>query len=326
MCHVCVWLRSCACNGYHPHIYLLYSLQAWEFFLLRPRSHWDQQLLIKHLASVKELQFHVKKMLSTINFGDNFGDNKSNLFVHKLYDVCKELQDDEDHTSNELLMQSALEMMLAGTDTSSVTAYYALLGLAGNSELQSNLRKDLQATNDASKAKVLRGLVDETLRFKPVGPVVLREAVEEDPNFPGDIHMEKGTAILIHLAEMNLSENLWPNPKSFCPMRFIGKEIDSTNKKFFPFGHGPKVRSAIEIVRYCEKNMFLIDIIFRLLQGCIGMHLGRREVNTILKAVVMNYDMKICGEGSLDSLETHWDIANQPDNPTLIELVKICED
>ena len=57
------------------------------------------------------------------------------------------------------------------------------------------------------------------------------------------------------------------------------------------------------------------------------MHLGRREVNTIVEAVVMNYGMDICGEGSnLLTLETHWDIANQPDNPTLIELTKIRED
>jgi len=268
--------------------------KAWEFFLLRPKKYWDRQLVMKHSASITELQFHVKNMISSIDFPSD----ESNLFVHKLSDICQELQD-QDYCQSELLMQSSLEMLLAGTDTSSVTAYYALLGLAGDKELQTNLRNELQAEKDASKSKVLRCVVDETLRFKPVGPVVLREAVKDDPNFPG-FYMEGGTAILVHLAEMNLCENVWssdPDPKYFCPMRFHGKDTNSTDKRFYPFGRGPK--------------------------GCIGMHLGRREVNTILATVIVNYDMKICGEGSLGSLETHWDIANQPSKPMLIELAKI---
>ena len=210
--------------------------QAWEYFLLRPEECWDGQLA-KHCGSVTNLQTHVSKMIASIRFEDE----ESNLFVHKLYSACQEIQGG-DHGHKELLMQGALEMMLAGTDTSSVTAYYALLGLAGDRELQANLREDLQATKDVSKAKLLRCVVDETLRFKPVGPVVLREAVKDDPHFPKGILMESGTAILIHLAEMNLSEKLWSDPRGFCPMRFFGKDTSSIKTKFFPFGHGPKVR------------------------------------------------------------------------------------
>lgn len=109
--------------------------------------------------------------------------------------------------------------------------------------------------------------------------------------------VERGTAILIHLADMNLCEKIWSNPTSFCPRRFLENK-ESASDKFFPFGMGPK--------------------------GCIGMHLGRREVSAIIEAVLLNYSMDIAfGDPTLSSLETRWDIANQPENPTLIKLRKI---
>ena len=94
---------------------------------------------------------------------------------------------------------------------------------------------------------------------------------------------------------MNLCEKHWSNPSSFCPRRFIEVKGEANSKKFFPFGMGPK--------------------------GCIGMHLGRREVTAILEAVLLNYRMDIApGDSSLDKLETRWDIASQPEKPTHIKL------
>ena len=120
--------------------------------------------------------------------------------------------------------------------------------------------------------------------------------MKDDPNFPG-ANVTKGTAILIHLADMNVCESFWSKPKSFCPMRFL-EGNQSFSSKFFPFGHGPK--------------------------GCIGMHLGKREVTAILESIVLNYDMDIATEDAhLGALETHWDIANQAENPTKISLVKL---
>lgn len=135
---------------------------------------------------------------------------------------------------------------------------------------------------------------------------MLRQAVKDDPNFPmkGTV-IRAGAAILVHLAEMNLRPDLWPmDADKFLPKRFLPslstsnanlKEAVRTttsnpkNKTFFPFGDGPK--------------------------GCIGMHLGRREVAAIVETVIANYNLSTQCNESLESLQTHWDIANQPDNP-----------
>uniref|UniRef100_A0A7S3PBE1 Cytochrome P450 n=1 Tax=Amphora coffeiformis TaxID=265554 RepID=A0A7S3PBE1_9STRA len=138
----------------------------------------------------------------------------------------------------------------------------------------------------------------ETLRFNPVGPISLREAVHVDSQFPGT-SIPAGTAVLIHLAAMNMRTGLWSDPHTFQPHRFAfngAKNTNDTANLFFPFGDGPK--------------------------GCIGMHLGKREVAAIVETVVCHYHLSI-HEGTLTSLETHWDNANQPDRPALIRLSPI---
>lgn len=261
--------------------------KAWEYFLFRPESCWEKQSLQVHSCAVTALQDHVKQLLTATE--TNQISTKRVVFIDLLRQACKDAED-----SAELLQQGALEMLLAGTDTSSVTAYYALLGLAGDTNLQEDLRNELK---NYSKA-LLDCTINETLRYKPVGPVVLREAVETDPQFPGELNVKKGAAVLVHLAEMNLCDKYWHDPSKFHPRRFLDSKAQK--QVFFPFGEGPK--------------------------GCIGMHLGRREVSAILTTVVSGYEMSIEGAETLGSLETHWDIANQPDNPVTIRIQKLRSD
>jgi aromatase len=267
--------------------------KAWEFFLFRPSHSWDDAAFEVHRAAVASLCQHVRLVLAATESPTYFGP-RTMLFVDLLRQACHE----QGVNQQTLLEHSALEMLLAGTDTSSVTAHYALLGLAGDCSLQQELRFDLtsrEAKCQKKRTVLLDSVINETLRFKPVGPVVLRETVEADPAFPGG-PIPQGAAVLVHLAEMNLREEYWQDPKIFNPKRFLDAK-SSEKKVFFPFGEGPK--------------------------GCIGMHLGRREVVAIVETVVSQYDMSIEGDETLTTLETHWDIANQPDKPTQIRVRRL---
>jgi aromatase len=133
--------------------------KAWEYFLLRPETHWESSLERKHSMAVKELQRHVKQMLESIAITRSSNASKRGLFIDQLREIHK-------HHNPDSLVQSALEMMIAGTDTSSVTAYYALLGISPNRTLQADIRQDI-LSRGASKSKLLRSIIDETLRFKP---------------------------------------------------------------------------------------------------------------------------------------------------------------
>lgn len=143
--------------------------KAWEYFLLRPQTHWDRTLVRKHSIAVSELQRHVRCMLKSIVKHCSAHTSERCLFIDQLHRVHA-------HHPESVLVQSVLEMMIAGVDTSSVTAYYSILGLSSDQSLQEELRHDIAATiQSTSKSKLLRSVIDETLRFKPVGPVVLRE-------------------------------------------------------------------------------------------------------------------------------------------------------
>ena len=71
-----------------------------------------------------------------------------------------------------LLEQSTLEMLLTGTDTSSVTAYYGLLGLSSDEQLQNELREELQSVSAPGKEafSTAKEHHQRDARFKPVRP------------------------------------------------------------------------------------------------------------------------------------------------------------
>ena len=91
---------------------------------------------------------------------------------------------------------------------------------------------------------------------------------------------------------MNYLSGIWDNPHLFNPAR---EDLETNKGKFFPFGEGPK--------------------------GCVGKYLGLAEVRAALKALIPQFRFEVVGEVSLQTLETHWDIANQPDNPPLIRCI-----
>ena len=136
-------------------------------------------------------------------------------------------------------------------------------------------------------------LVDEALRFKPVGPVIIRQAVDDvslDSVGESGYFLPKGMGVIINIESMNRLD-VWQDPDQFLLPRPDMEQVKSLNR-FFPFGAGPK--------------------------GCIGQYLGLAEVKAALRALILKYEFEVVGETSLVNLETHWDIANQPDDPPLI--------
>ena len=115
--------------------------KAWEYFLLRPNSIKRDDLESKHVKSVENLNKHVenladcaRKRSMTSHLTEEFSANQNELFFHQMLN----LNDDP-----LFLNQAVLEMLLAGTDTSSVTMYYALLGLSGWEQMCRTFQKCL---------------------------------------------------------------------------------------------------------------------------------------------------------------------------------------
>lgn len=191
--------------------------KAWEYFLLRPERFIDATLQSKHCASVKCLQDHVRKLLLAAEQQATF------------YSGLREMEEKERE-------QLALEMLLAGTDTSSVSTFYAVLALCEHTHISDNLTADLLSHSNAVSAcssDTLKTFIYEVLRCKPVGPVVIRQAIEQDI-LPNGMIVHKGDGVIVNLECLHHRHDCFPDPHSFDPIRF--DEGSSQLKNYHPFG------------------------------------------------------------------------------------------
>ncbi|CAF1391955.1 unnamed protein product [Adineta ricciae] len=148
--------------------------KAWEYFLLKPTEFYKHHLTAKHEQSVKNLNEVVKEIILQRDPSQNC------LFINSLFQALKENQ-----ITKQEMNQCVLEMLIAGTDTSSVTMFYFLLALSDREDLEKNLLKELKQD---SHTILINGL-KESMRFKPVGPVIMRCAIQDD--IYNDIPIEK---------------------------------------------------------------------------------------------------------------------------------------
>eukprot|EP01061_Rhynchopus_euleeides_P030382 TRINITY_DN504_c0_g3_i1.p1 TRINITY_DN504_c0_g3~~TRINITY_DN504_c0_g3_i1.p1 ORF type:complete len:446 (+),score=117.94 TRINITY_DN504_c0_g3_i1:63-1340(+) len=233
--------------------------EAWEYFLCRPRSPREG---CKHDKQVSDLRAKVQELLDMVAEQNDL--SESTEFV-------AEAMRSPDP------VQLVLELLLATTDTSSVSLFYLLVHLAGDQDLQ----EKLYACDDHDEELAVKCL-NEAMRFKPVGPVVLRQATD-DTSCDG-VEFSAGSCVVVDLSRIHRRSDIFPHPDRFDPSNF-----DERPSFFFPFGDGGK--------------------------GCVGQHLAMKEMIALLRAILSAVRITHpVGQRvqCLEDVETRWDIANQP--------------
>ncbi|CAG8536704.1 5563_t:CDS:1 [Gigaspora margarita] len=245
--------------------------KAWEFFLLKPRFMWLFFPLefFHHRESVLKLQEEIRNIISIL-------DPQATTFLSQLYD--------NNLTSKEI-QQSILEMVLAGTDTSSVSLYYTVLLLTENKKIVNQL---VDSLDDSLLEAVLR----ESMRLMPVGPVIIRKSLN-DCEISG-IHIKASTNIVISLARMNRNQKWFDDPLKFDPQRFIKNENLATISA--PMGLGPK--------------------------SCVGQHFAMVEMKAILPELLKEFMFtRIDETRPIIDTRTRWDVAQQPVEKEILNVI-----
>jgi aromatase len=116
---------------------------------------------------MKNKQINIKNRLKNLNevveeIISLRDETNSCLFMNSLLNALENQQ-----ITKEEMNQCILEMLIAGTDTSSVTMFYFLLALSDRNQLEENLLKE-------NSYSILTNDLKESMRFKPVGPVIMR--------------------------------------------------------------------------------------------------------------------------------------------------------
>jgi cytochrome P450 family 135 len=128
--------------------------------------------------------------------------------------------------SDEGLRDELITLLLAGHETTATALAWALERLARHPQAWERLRADGEDYLDA--------VVKETLRLRPVVPIVLR--LLKAPMEIGGWELPAGVAVAPNILLMHSREDVYPQPRAFRPERFL--EQPAGTYTWIPFGGG----------------------------------------------------------------------------------------
>ena len=166
-------------------------------------------------------------------------------------------------------------LFFAGQDTTANAILWTLYHLAKYPDVQNKVRKEVNFlwTNPSEVSSVtaekieqmqyLNAVIDESMRLYPPVYATYRDVKEE--TVLGGYQLKKDTLLILSMYVTHRHPDLWENPDKFDPERFINQKIKGFS--FYPYGGGKRI--------------------------CLGMHLAKMEITTILALLVANLNFEL---------------------------------
>ncbi|GLJ27832.1 hypothetical protein SUGI_0546220 [Cryptomeria japonica] len=129
--------------------------------------------------------------------------------------------------NDDVVKATALSMITAGTDTSSVTIEWALAALLQHPDILGKAQEGLDKhvgrdrlveESDLHELSYLNAIVKETLRLYPDGPLLVPHEAAEACNI-GGFHVPPGTRLLVNAWAIHRDADVWSRPTEFDPER-----------------------------------------------------------------------------------------------------------
>ncbi|KAI3780142.1 hypothetical protein L2E82_10088 [Cichorium intybus] len=149
-----------------------------------------------------------------------------------------------------------MEIMIAGTDTTSTMVEWVMAELLHNPAVKTKVHEELTqvfGTNiveesQLSKLSYLDAVIKETFRLHPPLPLLIHRSPDESCTVDG-YTIPKGTIVFLNVFAIQRDPDNWPNPLEFKPERFLNKKWDysGNNLKFFPFGAGRRMCPGVPL-------------------------------------------------------------------------------
>ncbi|XP_065858922.1 (S)-N-methylcoclaurine 3'-hydroxylase isozyme 1-like [Euphorbia lathyris] len=154
-------------------------------------------------------------------------------------------------SSNDQINVLLMELLSAGTDTSSNTIEWTMAELIKNPKCLKKLEEEI-ATQVVSQnilkeshipnLKYLQACVKETLRLHPPGPFLLPHRAVENCQVM-NYTIPKDTQVLVNFWAIGRDPKYWQDPLVFDPERFLNSNLDfkGNDFEFIPFGSGRRI-------------------------------------------------------------------------------------
>ncbi|CAN0910633.1 Geraniol 8-hydroxylase [Linum grandiflorum] len=150
-----------------------------------------------------------------------------------------------------LIKHLFLDLFAGGIDTMTSTVEWAMAEMLRNPLIFAKARDEIDQTigkgnclleSDVLRLLYLQAIIKETFRLHPASPLLIPRNASADVEICG-FTVPKGAQILVNLWAMGRDPDIWNNPTSFMPERFMGSEIDFRGSSFelIPFGGGRRI-------------------------------------------------------------------------------------
>ncbi|XP_058747938.1 6,7,8-trihydroxycoumarin synthase-like [Vicia villosa] len=144
-----------------------------------------------------------------------------------------------------------MNMLVAGTDTSSSAVVWAMSALMKNPRAMKKVQEEIRKVfggkgfieeEDVQQLPYLRAVIKETMRLYPNVPILLARETRQECELDGYTIPDK-TLVYVNAWGIHRDPEVWENPEEFYPERFIGSDIDLKGQDFelIPFGSGRRI-------------------------------------------------------------------------------------
>ncbi|KAF7828669.1 cytochrome P450 81E8-like [Senna tora] len=187
-----------------------------------------------------------------------------------------------EYYTDPLIKGLILVMLIAGTDTASITIEWALSSLLNHPEVLNKAKEEIETyigqerlidEPDVVKLPYLQNIISETFRLHPGAPLLVPHFSSDDCTI-GGYDVPRNTMVLVNAWAIHRDPQLWSDPLSFKPERF---EKEGEVNKLIPFGVGRR--------------------------ACPGAGLAHRTVGLTLGLLIQCFEWKRLNDEKIDMTE-----------------------
>ncbi|KAJ4920312.1 hypothetical protein JOQ06_021606 [Pogonophryne albipinna] len=206
--------------------------------------------------------------------------DKDNIrdITDSLIDHCEDRKLDENSNiqmSDEKIVGIVNDLFGAGFDTISTALSWSVMYLVAYPEIQERLYQELKdkvgldrtpLLSDRSNLPFLEAFILEIFRHSSFLPFTIPHCTTKDTSLNG-YYIPKDTCVFINQWQINHDPELWKDPSSFVPDRFLSSDGSEVNRqegeRVMVFGMG-KRRCIGEVIARNEVYLFLAIIVHKL--------------------------------------------------------------
>ncbi|CAG0903867.1 unnamed protein product [Cyprideis torosa] len=205
---------------------------------------------------LREAEERVKRKLALYDDGQ----------THQELTVLETMLTNPDLTPGNVLVM-ALDMLMAGIDTTSHSMAFILYNLCKNPEVQEKAFQEVKSVLPTPSSKLspsivnsdipyVKAVIKESMRLSPITSGTIR-TLPQDTVIHG-YRIPKGTQVFGFTFATRMNPKFFPEPEKFLPERFMRsgpKELAPTAFSYLPFGHGHRMCIGR---RFAELEMWIL--------------------------------------------------------------------